>query len=185
MNPLLSIRNLKTYFFTSRGTVRAVDDVSLDVFEGEVLAVVGETGCGKSTLGLSVMRLVPYPGRIIGGEVLYKGKNLLELDEGELRRIRGKEIAIIFQNPSKALNPVYKIGYQIAEMPKYHLGLKMSEAWRIAVDLLRSVRIPDPELKASSYPHSLSGGMKQRSLIAMMISLKPNLLIADEPTTAL
>ncbi|MEM2730205.1 MAG: ABC transporter ATP-binding protein [Candidatus Korarchaeum sp.] len=185
MNPLLSIRNLKTYFFTSRGTVRAVDDVSLDVFEGEVLAVVGETGCGKSTLGLSVMRLVPYPGRIIGGEVLYKGKNLLELDEGELRRIRGKEIAMIFQNPSKALNPVYKIGYQIAEMPKYHLGLKMSEAWRIAVDLLRSVRIPDPELKASSYPHSLSGGMKQRSLIAMMISLKPNLLIADEPTTAL
>ncbi|MEM3481207.1 MAG: ABC transporter ATP-binding protein [Candidatus Korarchaeum sp.] len=185
MNPLLSIRNLRTYFFTSRGTVRAVDDVSLDVFEGEVLAVVGETGCGKSTLGLSVMRLVPYPGRIIGGEVLYKGKNLLELDEGELRRIRGKEIAIIFQNPSKALNPVYKIGYQIAEMPKYHLGLKMSEAWRIAVDLLRSVRIPDPELKASSYPHSLSGGMKQRSLIAMMISLKPNLLIADEPTTAL
>ncbi len=182
---LLQIKDLRTYFFTSRGKVRAVDGVDLSLYEREVLAVVGETGCGKSTLGLSIIRLVPYPGRIVGGEIFFKGKDLLKMDESELREIRGKEIAMIFQNPSKALNPVYKVGYQIAEMPRYHLGVPMKRAWGLAVDLLRKVKIPDPEVKASSYPHSLSGGMKQRSLIAMMISLKPSLLIADEPTTAL
>jgi len=182
---LLQIKDLRTYFFTSRGEVRAVDGVDLSLYEREVLAVVGETGCGKSTLGLSIMRLVPYPGRIVGGEIFFKGKDLLKMDESELRKIRGREIAMIFQNPSKALNPVYKIGYQIAEMPRYHLGAPMRKAWELAVDLLKKVKIPDPEVKASSYPHSLSGGMKQRSLIAMMISLKPSLLIADEPTTAL
>jgi oligopeptide/dipeptide ABC transporter ATP-binding protein len=185
MEPLLQIKDLRTYFFTSRGKVRAVDGVDLSLYEREVLAVVGETGCGKSTLGLSIMRLVPYPGRIVGGEIFFKGRDLLKVDESELRKIRGKEIAMIFQNPSKALNPVYKVGYQIAEMPRYHLGAPMRKAWELAVDLLRKVKIPDPEVKASSYPHSLSGGMKQRSLIAMMISLKPSLLIADEPTTAL
>ncbi|RSN68027.1 ABC transporter ATP-binding protein [Candidatus Korarchaeum cryptofilum] len=185
MEPLLQIKDLRTYFFTSRGKVRAVDGVDLSLYEREVLAVVGETGCGKSTLGLSIMRLVPYPGRIVGGEIFFKGRDLLKVDESELRKIRGKEIAMIFQNPSKALNPVYKVGYQIAEMPRYHLGAPMRKAWEFAVDLLRKVKIPDPEVKASSYPHSLSGGMKQRSLIAMMISLKPSLLIADEPTTAL
>ncbi len=182
---LLQIKDLRTYFFTSRGEVRAVDGVDLSLYEREVLAVVGETGCGKSTLGLSIMRLVPYPGRIVGGEIFFKGRDLLKMDESELRKIRGREIAMIFQNPSKALNPVYKIGYQIAEMPRYHLGAPMRKAWELAVDLLKKVKIPDPEVKASSYPHSLSGGMKQRSLIAMMISLKPSLLIADEPTTAL
>jgi len=182
---LLQIKDLRTYFFTSRGKVRAVDGVDLSLYEREVLAVVVETGCGKSTLGLSIIRLVPYPGRIVGGEIFFKGKDLLKMDESELREIRGKEIAMIFQNPSKALNPVYKVGYQIAEMPRYHLGVPMKRAWGLAVDLLRKVKIPDPEVKASSYPHSLSGGMKQRSLIAMMISLKPSLLIADEPTTAL
>ncbi len=185
MNSLLSIRNLRTFFFTSRGVVHAVDGVSLDVFEKEVLAIIGETGCGKSTLGLSIMRLIPYPGKIVSGEIIFKGKDLLKLSDEEMRRIRGREIAMIFQNPYKALNPVYKIGYQIAEMPKYHQGIPMKEAWNIAVELLRSVKIPDPEIKAFSYPHMLSGGMNQRSLIAMMISLKPSLLIADEPTTAL
>jgi oligopeptide/dipeptide ABC transporter ATP-binding protein len=185
MEPLLQIKDLRTYFFTSRGKVRAVDGVDLSLYEREVLAVVGETGCGKSTLGLSIMRLVPYPGRIVGGEIFFKGRDLLKVDESELRKIRGKEIAMIFQNPSKSLNPVYKVGYQIAEMLRYHLGAPMRKAWEFAVDLLRKVKIPDPEVKASSYPHSLSGGMKQRSLIAMMISLKPSLLIADEPTTAL
>jgi peptide/nickel transport system ATP-binding protein len=185
MESLLQIKDLRTYFFTSRGKVRAVDGVDLSLYEREVLAVVGETGCGKSTLGLSIMRLVPHPGRIVGGEIIFKGRDLLKIHESELRKIRGREIAMIFQNPSKALNPVYKVGYQIAEMPRYHLGVPMKKAWELAVDLLRKVRMPDPEVKASSYPHSLSGGMKQRSLIAMMIFLKPNLLIADEPTTAL
>lgn len=182
--PLLDVRGLKTYFYTSRGVVKAVDGVSFAVNEDEVFCLVGETGCGKSVTCLSIMRLISHPGRIVNGSILYKGKDLLKLPESEMQRIRGREIAMIFQNPMNSLNPVFTIGYQIAEAPITHFNLSSQEGWKRAVELIGNVKMPDPEVRAKSFPHVLSGGMRQRSMIAMMISCEPKLLIADEPTTS-
>ncbi len=182
--PLLDVRNLRTYFYLSEGIVKAVDGVSFTVNKDEVFCLVGETGCGKSVTALSIMRLVPYPGKIVGGSILYEGTDLLKLSEEEMRLIRGREIAMIFQNPMRSLNPVFTIGYQVAEAPMVHFNLPSQDAWNKAVDLIGKVKIPDPEVRAKNYPHVLSGGMRQRSMIAMMISCEPKLLIADEPTTS-
>ena len=182
--PLLTVRGLKTYFDTSRGVVRAVDGVSFDVNENEVFCLVGETGCGKSVTSLSIMRLITYPGRIVDGSILYKGKDLLRLRESEMQKIRGREIAMVFQNPMNSLNPVFMIGNQISEAPITHFHLSSQEGWKRAIELIGMVRMPDPEIRVKTFPHLLSGGMRQRSMIAMMISCEPNLLIADEPTTS-
>ncbi len=183
--PLLDVRNLKTYFFTHDGVVKAVDGVSFHVMPGEVLGLVGESGCGKSVTSLSIMRLVDSPGRIVDGEIWFEGVNLLALPEVEMARIRGNRISMIFQQPKSSLNPVYTIGDQIAEVFQVHQGMKKKEAWQRAVELLRLVGIPDPAQKAHAYPHELSGGQAQRVMIAMALALRPKLLIADEPTTAL
>jgi len=183
-DPLLRVVDLKTYYRTSAGLVRAVDGVSFEVYEDETFCVVGESGCGKSTLALSIIRLVPYPGEIVDGKIIYRGTDLLKLPESEMRKIRGKEIAMIFQNPMNSLNPVFTIGFQIAEPPVIHFNMDSRSAWRRAVDLIGKVRMPDPEVRARNYPHVLSGGMRQRSMIAMMISCEPKLLLADEPTTS-
>jgi len=182
--PLLDVRGLRTYFYTGRGVVKAVDGVSFVIKEDEVFCLVGETGCGKSVTALSIMRLIPYPGKILDGSMLYKGKNLLKLSESEIRKIRGREIAMIFQNPMKSLNPVFTIGYQISEAPITHFNLSRQDGWKKAVELIEKVKMPDAEVRAKTFPHVLSGGMRQRSMIAMMISCEPNLLIADEPTTS-
>lgn len=184
-SPLLDVRNLKTYFFTRDGVVKAVDGVSFQVQPGEVLGLVGESGCGKSTVGLSLLRLVDPPGRIVEGEIWFEGQNLLALSETEMARLRGDRISMIFQQPKSSLNPVYTIGDQIAEVFQIHRGMKRKEAWTQAVELLRLVGIPDPAQKAHAYPHELSGGQAQRVMIAMALALRPRLLIADEPTTAL
>ncbi len=183
--PLLDVRDLKTYFFTHDGVVKAVDGVSFHVMPGEVLGLVGESGCGKSVTSLSIMRLVDPPGRIVDGEIWFEGRNLLALSEAEMARIRGNRISMIFQQPKSSLNPVYTIGDQIAEVFQVHQGMKKKEAWARAVELLRLVGIPDPAQKAHAYPHELSGGQAQRVMIAMALALRPQLLIADEPTTAL
>jgi oligopeptide/dipeptide ABC transporter ATP-binding protein len=182
---LLDVRDLRTYFFIRRGILRAVDGVSFHVEEGEVVGIVGESGCGKSVTALSIMRLVPRPGRIVGGEILFKGQDLLKLDERRMRRIRGKEISMIFQEPMSSLNPVLTVGEQIAEAIRLHSDTGRREAWREAVESLAKVGIPSPELRAREYPHQMSGGMRQRVMIAMAIACHPSLLIADEPTTAL
>lgn len=182
---LLEIRGLKTYFYTESGVVHAVDGVDLTVRPGEVLGLVGESGCGKSVTSLSVMRLIAPPGRIVAGEILFDGRNLLTLPEAEMRRIRGERISMIFQQPQSSLNPVFKIGDQVAEVFQVHQKMKKREAWKRAVELLAMVGIPDPERRAHSYPHQISGGMAQRVMIAMALALRPALLIADEPTTAL
>lgn len=182
--PLLDVKGLRTYFYTGRGVVKAVDGVSFVIEEDEVFCLVGETGCGKSVTALSIMRLIPHPGKILDGSILYKGKNLLELSESETRKIRGREIAMIFQNPMNSLNPVFTIGYQISEAPITHFGLSKQDGWRKAVELIEKVKMPDAKARAKTFPHVLSGGMRQRSMIAMMISCEPNLLIADEPTTS-
>ncbi len=183
--PLLDVRNLKTYFFTRDGVVKAVDGVSFQVMPGEVLGLVGESGCGKSVTSLSILRLVDPPGRIVDGEIWFEGTNLLALSEAEMARLRGDRISMIFQQPKSSLNPVYPIGDQIAEVFQIHRGMKRKEAWQRAVELLRLVGIPDPAQKAHAYPHELSGGQAQRVMIAMALALRPRLLIADEPTTAL
>ncbi len=183
--PLLDVRNLRTYFFTQDGVVKAVDGVSFQVMPGEILGLVGESGCGKSVTSLSIMRLVDPPGRILEGEIWFEGRDLLTLSEAEMARIRGNRISMIFQQPKSSLNPVYPVGEQIAEVFRVHQGLKRKEAWARAVDLLRQVGIPDPEQRAHAYPHELSGGQAQRVMIAMALALRPRLLIADEPTTAL
>ncbi len=183
--PLLDIRGLKTYFFTEDGVVKAVDGVDLHVHPGEILGLVGESGCGKSVTSLSVLRLVDEPGRIVAGEVWFEGQNLLALSEAEMSHIRGNRISMIFQQPKSSLNPVFTIGDQIAEVFQVHQGLKKKRAWAEAVELLRLVGLPDPESKAHAYPHQLSGGQAQRVMIAMALALRPTLLIADEPTTAL
>lgn len=185
--PLLEVTDLRTYFDTEAGTARAVDGVSFAIEEGEVLGIVGESGSGKSVTSLSLMRLVPEPpGRIQpGSSVRFRGTELLELDEERMRRVRGNEIAMIFQEPMTSLNPVYPVGEQIAEALRYHKGLGKRAAWARAVELLGLVGIPDPEQRARAYPHQLSGGMRQRVMIAIAISCEPKLLIADEPTTAL
>jgi peptide/nickel transport system ATP-binding protein len=183
---VLDVKNLKTVFFTNSGLFKAVDDVSFHVRRGETLAIVGESGCGKSVTALSVMRLVPDPpGRIVGGSIVLEGTDLLALDEDEMRAIRGNRISMIFQEPMTSLNPVIRIGDQITEALRLHQNISNKEAWKQAIDMLRLVRIPEPERRAQEYPHQLSGGMRQRAMIAMALACRPALLIADEPTTAL
>ncbi|QQO34023.1 ABC transporter ATP-binding protein [Bradyrhizobium diazoefficiens] len=183
---VLEVKNLKTVFFTNSGLFKAVDDVSFTVNRGETLAIVGESGCGKSVTALSLMRLVPDPpGRIVGGSVTLEGTDLLALDEAEMRKIRGNRISMIFQEPMTSLNPVMRIGDQIVEAVRLHRSLSTREARDIAVEMLRLVRIPEPPRRAREYPHQLSGGMRQRAMIAMALACRPALLIADEPTTAL
>jgi len=182
---LLEIKNLKTYFFTEDGVVKAVDGVDFEVYKGETLGVVGESACGKSVTAFSIMRLLDYPGKTVGGEVIFKGENLLKKTEDEMRRIRGKEIAMIFQEPMTALNPVLTVGFQISEALMMHFKISKKEAMKKSVELLKKVGIPIPEQRVNEYPHQLSGGMRQRAMIAMAMSCDPSLLIADEPTTAL
>jgi peptide/nickel transport system ATP-binding protein len=183
---VLDVKNLRTVFFTNSGLFKAVDNVSFSVRRGETLAIVGESGCGKSVTALSIMRLVPDPpGRIVGGSVVLEGTDLLGLDEDEMRAIRGNRISMIFQEPMTSLNPVMRIGDQITEAVRLHRSMTRKEAWDKAVEMLRLVRIPVPERRAQEYPHQLSGGMRQRAMIAMALACRPALLIADEPTTAL
>jgi oligopeptide/dipeptide ABC transporter ATP-binding protein len=183
---LLEIDNLQTHFFTQAGVVRAVDGVSYSVRSGETLGVVGESGCGKSVTALSILRLVASPpGRIVGGSIRFAGMNLLELTEHEMEDIRGNDISMIFQEPMTSLNPLMTIGRQVGEAIALHRGLSRREAWDEAVEMLRRVHIPEPERRVHAYPHQLSGGMRQRAMIAMALSCNPKLLIADEPTTAL
>jgi oligopeptide/dipeptide ABC transporter ATP-binding protein len=182
---LLRVNNLVTCFFTRNGIIRAVDKVSFALPAGKTLAIVGESGSGKSVTALSIMRLVPPPGKIVAGEVIFAGRNLLGLDSEQMRRLRGREIAMIFQDPMTSLNPVYTVGEQIAEAIRLHEGLSRRPAFEKAVEMLDRVRIPEPARRARDYPHQLSGGMRQRVMIAMALSCNPKLLIADEPTTAL
>ncbi len=182
---LLEVRQLQTSFATKRGEARAVDDVSFSLHAGEVLSLVGESGCGKSVTALSILRLVAPPGRIAGGEILFEGRDLLKLGEAEMRAIRGDDIAMIFQDPMTSLNPVFTVGEQIAEAIRLHRGVSKREAWNQAVEGMRDVAIPAPEMRAKTYPHEMSGGMRQRVMIAMALACDPKLLIADEPTTAL
>jgi oligopeptide/dipeptide ABC transporter ATP-binding protein len=183
---LLEVRSLTTQFATSGGIVRAVDGVSWDVAEGETVALVGESGCGKSVSALSIMRLVAAPaGRIVSGEVLFRGRNLLVLSEEEMRQVRGRAIAMIFQEPMTSLNPVLTIGRQLTEGLEIHLGLSPADARQRAVGLMAMVGIPDPERRLAQYPHQFSGGMRQRMMIAMALACNPSLILADEPTTAL
>jgi len=182
---LLSVNKLKTHFLTPEGVIRAVDDVSFKIDKGKVLGLVGESGCGKSVTALSLMRLIPQPGRIISGEIFFDGRDLLKLGNEEIRKLRGNRMAMVFQDPMTSLNPVFTIGNQISEIFRVHKGLKRSEAMNKAQFLLQRVGIPDPSRRIKEYPHQLSGGMKQRVMIAMAISCEPSLIIADEPTTAL
>ena len=183
--PLLAVKDLKTYFYTEDGVVRAVDGVNFEVYPGEVLGLVGESGCGKSVTSLSIMGLVSKPGRVDGGEILLEGNNLLKLPENEMVKIRGNRVSMIFQQPQSALNPVFKVGDQLSEVLNVHQDLGKDAGWNRAVALLKMVGVPDPERRAHAYPHELSGGMAQRVMIAMALACVPELLIADEPTTAL
>jgi oligopeptide/dipeptide ABC transporter ATP-binding protein len=186
MDVLLDVRNLQTQFQTGGGVVRAVDGVSWDVQAGETVALVGESGCGKSVSALSVMRLVAAPaGRIVGGEVWFKGRDLLSLSEEEMRQVRGREIAMVFQEPMTSLNPVLSIGRQLTETMEIHLGMTPAQSRARAAELLVMVGISDPERRLSQYPHQFSGGMRQRMMIAMALACSPPLILADEPTTAL
>ncbi len=183
---LLDVKNLKTYFFTDEGTVRAVDGVDLYIDKGETLGIVGESGCGKSVTALSIMKLIPQPpGKIVEGEIRYDGQNLVDLPAGKMRKIRGKEISMIFQEPMTSLNPVFTCGEQIAEALRLHEGLGRRDAMVKTVDMLKLVHMANAERRVKEYPHQLSGGMRQRIMIAMALSCNPKLLIADEPTTAL
>ncbi len=182
---LLEIRDLKTHFFTDDGLVRAVDGVSFSIRRGKVLGVVGESGCGKSVTALSVLRLVSPPGRIVGGEIVFEGRDLIGLSEPEMRAIRGRRISMIFQEPMTSLNPVFTVGYQVAEAVRLHLKASKAEARSRTIEMFRKVRIPSAETRVDEYPHQMSGGMRQRVMIAMALACNPRLLIADEPTTAL
>jgi len=184
--PLLQVRDLITAFDTDGGLIRAVDEVSFDIGRGRTLGIVGESGCGKSVTAMSLVRLLPQPaGKILQGEVRFKGRDLTRLRPEELRKIRGKEIGVIFQEPMTALNPVQRIGKQLAECFLLHEGMSHRDAWQAGVEMLRLVKIPAPEQRAGDYPHQLSGGMRQRVVIAMALACRPDLVIADEPTTAL
>ena len=184
--PLLSVRDLRTYFYTSAGVARAVDGVSFDIARGETVGLVGESGCGKSVTGFSILRLVQPPGRIeAGSRIALDGEDLLALDDERIRTIRGNRVSLIFQEPMTALNPVFTVGDQVAEVARIHARASRREAWDKAVEMLTLVGIPDPAQRAREYPHQLSGGMRQRVLIAMALVMNPALIIADEPTTAL
>jgi oligopeptide transport system ATP-binding protein len=186
VEPLLEVKNLKTQFFTQDGVVKAVEDVSFYVMPGETLGVVGESGSGKSITGLSVMRLIPNPpGKIVNGEVIFEGQDLLKLNDDQIRRIRGNQIAMIFQDPMTSLNPVLTINRQISEALQLHMGMSKDQAKARSIELLRMVGIPNAEERIDQYPHQFSGGMRQRVMIAMALSCNPKLIIADEPTTAL
>jgi oligopeptide/dipeptide ABC transporter ATP-binding protein len=186
MAKLLEIEHLKTQFFTSAGVVHAVDDISYDVAEGETVAIVGESGCGKSVSALSVLRLIPWPpGRIVGGGIRFMEQDLLKLSDAEIRKVRGQKISMVFQEPMTSLNPVLTIGLQLTETMEVHLGMKREQAEARAVELLRMVGISDAERRLKQYPHHFSGGMRQRVMIALALSCEPKLIIADEPTTAL
>lgn len=182
---VLSVRDLRVHFFTDQGVVRAVDGVSLHVRSGETLALVGESGCGKTVAAGAMMRLVRQPGRIVSGKVVFQGEDLLAMPQGHVRRLRGRDIAMIFQEPMSSLNPAFTIGWQIAEVIRLHQGLDGKRAHRKAVEMLELVRIPEAPKRFHQYPHELSGGMKQRVMIAIALSCRPRLLIADEPTASL
>jgi len=183
---LLAVQNLSTHFFTEEGVVKAVQDVSFSIRKGRTFALVGESGCGKSTTALSIMRLIPQTqGGIVAGQVVFKGRNLLGLSEREMRRVRGNKISMIFQEPATSLNPVFTVGNQVAEAIKVHRKIPSGQARKSAIEMLRRVGFAEPEQRARAYPHQMSGGMQQRVMIAMAMICKPALLIADEPTTAL
>jgi oligopeptide/dipeptide ABC transporter ATP-binding protein len=183
--PLLEVKDLKTYFYTEDGIVKAVDGVDFVVYPGEVLGLVGESGCGKSVSLLSVMRLISQPGKILEGDIVFDGQNLLKLTESEMTHVRGNRISMIFQQPQTALNPVFKVGDQISEVLSIHQDCDKDTGHKRAIELLTMVGIPEPEKRADAFPHELSGGMAQRVMIAMALACVPELLIADEPTTAL
>jgi len=185
IGPLLEIQGLKTHFFTQDGTVKAVDGVTFEIGHGQTLGVVGESGCGKSITSLSVMRLIERPGKIVAGQIMLNGENLLDRSDEEMRDIRGDQVSMIFQEPMTSLNPVFTCGEQIAEAVQQHTASSQREGWARAVEMLSLVGIPDAKQRAREYPHQLSGGMRQRVMIAMALSTNPDLLIADEPTTAL
>jgi ABC-type dipeptide/oligopeptide/nickel transport system ATPase component len=185
MNTLLEVKNLVTQFFTDDGVVTAVDDVSFEIAPCEILGLVGESGCGKSVTSLSMLRLVSAPGKITAGQILWKGQDLLQYSESQMRKLRGDDIAMIFQEPMTSLDPLYTVGNQIMEAITLHQGLRGREAKQKAIEALRAVGIPEPEQRVDSYPHQMSGGMRQRVMIAIALSCNPDLLIADEPTTAL
>lgn len=185
VRPLLQVSNLHTSFFTDKGEIKAVDDVSFTIHGGQTLALVGESGCGKSVAALSIMRLLSSPGRVVGGTITFKGKDLLGIPETAMRKIRGESIAMVFQEPMTSLNPVMRIGDQIGEVLQIHTDLSKQAIRQEVIGLLEKVRIASPEQRIDQYPHEMSGGMKQRVMIAMALACKPDLLIADEPTTAL
>jgi oligopeptide transport system ATP-binding protein len=186
MEPLLEVRDLRTQFFTQDGVVKAVDGVSFHLMPGETLGIVGESGCGKSITALSIMRLIPSPpGKIVSGEIFFEGEDILKMNDDEVRSIRGRKIAMIFQDPMTSLNPVLTINRQISEALELHLGMTRSQARQRSIELLKMVGIPNAEQRIDQYPHQFSGGMRQRVMIAMALSCNPSLLIADEPTTAL
>lgn len=182
---ILEVHGLKTYFYTEDGVVKAVDGVDFDVRRGEIVAIVGESGCGKSVTSFSIMQLVGIPGKIIEGEIDFNGQDLLKLSESDMRLMRGDRISMIFQQPTSCLNPVFRIGDQISEVLQIHRGTDKKQGWEKAVELLHTVGIPEPEKRIYAFPHELSGGMAQRVMIAMALACEPELLIADEPTTAL
>lgn len=182
---ILQVKNLRTYFFTEDGVVKAVDGVDFEVYQGETLGLVGESGCGKSVTAFSIVRLLDYAGKVVEGQIIFKGADLLKKSENEMRKIRGKEIAMIFQEPMTSLNPVFTIGYQISESLKIHFKMSNREAKMRSIELLENVGIPIPKQRFDEYPHQLSGGMRQRAMIAMALACNPVLLIADEPTTSL
>ncbi len=182
---LLSIKNLKTYYYTFDGIIKAVDGIDIDIQKKDIFGLVGESGCGKSTVALSILRLVPSPGKIVNGEILFENEDILKKKEEEMIKIRGSKISMVSQDPSIALNPLFKIGEQIKDVIIFHKALNKEKAYEIAIEKLRQVKLPEPERIYERYPHELSGGMKQRAMIAMALACDPSLLIADEPTTAL